>query len=532
MVESVSQQVGRYELIALLGEGGMARAYLALTRGPAGFNKVVVVKQIIPDLAQDADFVAMFLDEARLAARLHHPNIVQTFDVAEYDGAYVLVMEYLEGQSLASILKRLHPTTIPLETHLWLLSEVLTGLHYAHTLCDYSGSPLGVVHRDVSPGNVLVTYGGEVKLLDFGVAKARCALAPSIDKAIKGKVGYCAPEQLRTGDHDARADVFAVGVMLWEVLAGQRRRRGTSLAEAARARLDGDEPTITEVRPDIDPELARICDRATAMNPADRYATAAEFQTALRTHLDRVGTRGRQLLVQRMEESFAMDRRDLRRMIDKRLTTEELTPSGERGSRTLNSPGSSRSAAALAPVDAALSLRPRRRYFVPAVIIGGAAVGAVAALWWHGSGASGLPAAPAAARAAAVSHSAAPPQPAIPPQPAGQPGASGVPVPAPLVVPVAAPSTDTTNPRVPAHSAIDLARRRKRAKEHVELPAVADVASVKPAVPEPAPPPPPAKKRNAPGIETHDEFTPGNQLTRPSGRAIRGQLDERDPYSP
>jgi serine/threonine-protein kinase len=319
MSEELPRQIGRYEAITLLGEGGMARAYLVVNRGPGGFNKLAVIKQILPQYASDENFVAMFLDEARLAARLHHPNIVQTFDVAEHDGTYLLAMEYLDGLALSTIYRRIHPKVMPLETHLWVLTQILTGLHYAHTLCDYDGSPLGVVHRDVNPANILVTYSGEVKLLDFGVAKAAGALAAPTERSIKGKPAYCAPEQLYGGEPDARADVFSAGVMLWEVLAGRRFNRGATMVEAAKTRLSRKEPLIREVCPDVDPDLADICDRAMAWDSANRYSTAAEFRIELQAQLDKRNASGRQFLLERMNEVFTADRRELHKLIETRL---------------------------------------------------------------------------------------------------------------------------------------------------------------------------------------------------------------------
>src|SRR5579859_466457 len=153
-------RVGRYELVTMLGEGGMARVFLAINRGPIGFNKLVVVKQVRPELAWDREFLAMFFDEARIAARLNHPNVVQTYEVIEDTGQYLLAMEHLEGQTLSDVLRRIGRANMPLDEHLFVLTQVLTGLQYAHELCDYDGSPLGVVHRDVSPSNVFITYNG------------------------------------------------------------------------------------------------------------------------------------------------------------------------------------------------------------------------------------------------------------------------------------------------------------------------------------------------------------------------------------
>src|SRR5689334_3257328 len=191
-----ANSLGKYRLIAELGHGGMAEVYLAVVRGPAGFNKLVVVKQIRPQLAEDPEFLAMFLDEARLAARLSHPNVVQTNEVGQEGERHFLAMEYLDGQPLSRINQRLGPKGgLPLVMHLRVIADLLGGLHYAHELSDYDGTPLGVVHRDVTPHNIFITYDGVVKVVDFGIAKARDALTLTKVGIIKGKIAYMAPEQ-------------------------------------------------------------------------------------------------------------------------------------------------------------------------------------------------------------------------------------------------------------------------------------------------------------------------------------------------
>jgi serine/threonine protein kinase len=527
MREDIPHQIGRYDVVSLLGEGGMARAYLAVSRGPAGFNKVAVIKQILPSLARDADFIAMFLDEARLAARLHHPNIVQTFDVSEQDGSYVLAMEYLEGQTLATLYRRVHPKVIPLETHLWILTQVLAGLHYAHTLCDYDGSPLSVVHRDVSPGNVLVTYAGEVKLLDFGVAKARCAIAGATEKTIKGKPGYCAPEQLRTAEPDARADVFAVGVMLWEALAGRRLNRGATLVDVARARLSGAEPKIREVRPDIAPVLADICDRALALNPAQRFSTAAEFQMALQGQLNELGAHGRTALVEMLEKAFSTDRHEVRKLIERRLITDSAevrAVAADSPSKSVASAGLNQSPKATRP--------PRRRLGLAAVaLVGALAIGA----WWSfgrpkGSAGAASPNSSSAAAAkvvvAPLSPPVAPPPEVEAPKPAAQ---------APVVPTAEAqPKPEIPQPpplhKVPAKQrrsslsmAATAARRARNLSDVVTEPSAAAAQS---------PPPRAAAKRWSSPDDLQGGVVPGTHLVRPADKTNRGSIDEKDPYSP
>jgi serine/threonine protein kinase len=276
---------GRYEVIALLGEGGMARAYLALTRAPFNATKLVVIKQIRPEITSDEQFIRMFADEARIALRLSHANVVQTFEVVNEHGEHLLVMEYLDGRSLGHVLRRVGREAMPLDEHVWILTKVLAGLHYAHGLRDFDGAPLSIVHRDVSPANLFVTFDGEVKLLDFGIAKASGALATTREGVIKGKLGYASPEQCLGRAVDHRADLYAVGVMLWEAMARRRRAFGDTELAVLQARVTNAEPGIEVVWPEAPVKLAAISARALARKPEDRYPTALDFQRDLEAYL-------------------------------------------------------------------------------------------------------------------------------------------------------------------------------------------------------------------------------------------------------
>ncbi|MFT3767515.1 MAG: serine/threonine-protein kinase [Minicystis sp.] len=284
-----AQSVGKYRFIAMLGHGGMADVFLAVAQGPAGFNKLLVIKRLRPSLAEDPELCAMFLDEARLAARLNHKNVVQTNEVDLVDGQYFMAMEHLDGQPLHRVLGRAKQLDreVPLPVVLRVACEALNGLHYAHDLADYDGTPLGVVHRDVSPQNVFVTYDGQVKIVDFGIAKAARRVVETDTGVIKGKLSYMAPEQAfaPSAEIDRRADVFSVGVMLWEMLAGRRLWQSMGDPEILGA-LTREAPRIASARPTVDPELARICDKALSLDREDRYPTAA----ALRADLERAGT--------------------------------------------------------------------------------------------------------------------------------------------------------------------------------------------------------------------------------------------------
>lgn len=281
---AASATFGKYELFAKLGSGGMAEVFLALSRGMAGFNKLVVLKRLRPSLAEDTSMVSMFLDEARLAARLHHPNIVNTYEVGEQDGSYFIAMEYLEGQPLNRILKNAKAQE-SFTPAMWchVFAEALAGLHHAHEQKDFDGKPLDIVHRDLSPHNIFVTYSGETKLVDFGIAKASVNTTSTATGILKGKVNYMSPEQVR-GNADRRSDIFAMGLTLWEVLAGKGVFRGEAVTVLHRI-LNDAIPKLSEARPDIDPALEAIVMKALEKDKELRYQTADEFREALEEYV-------------------------------------------------------------------------------------------------------------------------------------------------------------------------------------------------------------------------------------------------------
>lgn len=282
--EASSQR--RYRLIAEIGRGGMAEVYLAVSQGPAGFNKLVVIKKALPGLALQPEFLTMFLDEARLGARMNHPNVVQTYEFGEEDGRHFIAMEYLDGQPYSRILNRMRGQAGGLEAlalghHLRILLDTLAGLHHAHELRDFDGSPLYVVHRDVTPQNVFVTYDGSIKVVDFGIAKAQDSSSRTVTGEIKGKVTYMSPEQVRGEPLDRRADLFAVGVMLWEVIAGRRMWKELPDITIVHELLRGHVPSLREVAPHAPPELLRICERALSPDREGRYPSALAMQREL-----------------------------------------------------------------------------------------------------------------------------------------------------------------------------------------------------------------------------------------------------------
>ncbi len=305
--------------MAKLGHGGMADVYLATARGPSGFNKLTVLKVLRPHLAGDPHFLTMFLDEARLAARLNHPNVVQTNEVGNTDDAHYLAMEYLEGQPLFRISAKLRAAKrIELPHNLRILCDALAALHYAHELSDYDGTALSVVHRDVSPHNLFVTYAGQVKLLDFGIAKALTSVAETSPGVLKGKVTYMAPEQAWGEQVDRRADVFAVGIMLWEALTG-RRLWLESEGNVLQRLVNGKIPSPTTVAPWVLERLEQITMKALALDKEDRYPTAAAFRADLLDALEELGRPDEDALSRLVVDLFASDRKAIRAVIDEQL---------------------------------------------------------------------------------------------------------------------------------------------------------------------------------------------------------------------
>ena len=340
--ETPAEAGGKYRFIAALGHGGMADVYLAVAVGPAGFNKLLVIKRLRQNLEDDPELRAMFLDEARLAARLNHRNVVQTNEVGVVDGQYFIAMEYLDGQPLNRVFARARNAQrpVPLGVSLHILCDVLAGLQYAHDLADYDGSPLHVVHRDVSPQNVFVTYDGQTKIVDFGIAKAARRMVETRAGVIKGKVSYMAPEQAfsPSSDVDGRADVFSVGVMLWEAIAGRRLWHGLGDPEIIGNMLK-EIPRVRDVVPDVLPELAAISERALCRDRDKRYPSAAALRAALEPCIEKLGPRtSAEEVGAYVREVFAKQRAELRGVIDRQLAALDEAPETRRESSVRSTP--------------------------------------------------------------------------------------------------------------------------------------------------------------------------------------------------
>ncbi|EYF01287.1 serine/threonine protein kinase [Chondromyces apiculatus] len=283
--EPLPRQFGKYTLLRRLAAGGMAELYLALHRSVASFEKLVVIKRILPSMNQDRAFIEMLLHEARIAATLSHPNIVQIFDVGQHDGCYFIAMEHIHGEDVRSIVRAMRRKSVaefPLEHALTICLGMCAGLAYAHEKRDLEGGVLDIVHRDISPQNVVVTFTGDVKIVDFGVAKSVQAGDEAEDgKLLKGKAPYMSPEQARGDAIDWRSDIFAVGVVLFELTTGRRLFKGSSEYETLHMITERDYPRPVELKPGYPPALDAIVMKALAKRREDRYQSAREMQGEL-----------------------------------------------------------------------------------------------------------------------------------------------------------------------------------------------------------------------------------------------------------
>ncbi|HSR96451.1 MAG TPA: protein kinase [Kofleriaceae bacterium] len=284
----LGKRLGKFEIVALLALGGTAEIYLARIGGAAGFEKYVVVKCLHDHLADDAEFVKMFLDEARLAAHLDHSNIVQTMELGNHEGRYYMVMEFLAGLSLAMIIRRaserMADTRVPVPVVLNILAQSAAGLHYAHEKA-MNGRALNIVHRDISPQNLVISFEGVVKLVDFGIAKAEMRETRTRSGTIKGKFAYMSPEQCVANNVDRRTDVFALGVIGHELLTGRRLFKRPSPYETYQAVIECDVKPPSVLEPTIDPELDAVIMRALTKDKADRYPSAEAFGDSLLGYL-------------------------------------------------------------------------------------------------------------------------------------------------------------------------------------------------------------------------------------------------------
>jgi serine/threonine protein kinase len=560
---------GRYELLLPLGEGRVTRVYLAV---PVGSTQTLVVKRLRPELAHQPDLCANFLTAARIGLQLNHPQIAKTTEVFTEGDEQLFAMEYLEGQTLADLVKRVGRKHMPLEEHLYVLCQALNGLAYCHSLVGPDGKPAGGNHREASANNIFITYTGEVKLIDFGVPES---LAPGLAARQEARgIGPFSPEQLCGLPVDAQSDVFSIGVLLWEALARRARAQGDDRAALIAARVAGSEPGPESLPPGLPRELIDICARATELDAGGRFANPAELAAALeriRATFPRVARAGD--LAALISRNFQLDRDAMRRRINQHLedarsavrlkTPPVVTPAAEGPSsdREITVPGGRTAAwfmesgeqpglghnenvgASVSDELPALPAQPNARR-VGMVLMGIAAAAVIIGIWslvrpgdapsgdTAASGRSGpawepiAPREPVAVDRAPALPTLTPPAPAVqppgppsPPPPAETPAATtaGPPAATPATQPASTLARVTTPPRP----------RPKRAASPSPLAPAAE----------------PTRQNPVPLIDSSGSLvsvprpallTPRSTTFEESGRgtssAPRRQLDEQDPY--
>jgi serine/threonine protein kinase len=342
--ERIRETFGRYQLLGLLGQGGMGRLYIAERRGIQGFVKIVALKVILPHLADSAQLREMFLNEARIAAKLEHPNIVVTYELGEFEGKYFIAMEYLPGEDFSAIAARCQGALrIPIEIACALAQQASQGLHYAHEARDEKGRPIGLVHRDVNLRNIFLTYHGVVKVLDFGVVRGGDGKR-TVPGAFKGKYGYCAPEQLDGGQVDRRTDVFCLGIVLWECLTGMPLFDAATDAQTIDAVRSRRVEAPSVLRPEIPKALDDIVLRALSRDPGKRFQSAHDLSEELDAFLLERDTRPSSKSLGRWLESiFGAERAALKKSISQGAPVEgaldKLAALDGPGSRPGSNPG-------------------------------------------------------------------------------------------------------------------------------------------------------------------------------------------------
>jgi len=303
-----SRNIGPYKVIGRLGKGGMAEVLLTI-QNDEHFKRLVVVKRVLTELEEeDEQFIKMFLDEARLAARLNHPNVVQTYEVGQDGASPFLAMEFLDGQSLNVLQRRTHSLgrKIPVEVALKIFYDVIDGLHYAHELKDFDGKTLGVIHRDVTPSNIFIKYDGTTKLVDFGIAKSTTNKEKTKAGMLKGKMAYMAPEQFKDAPITRTVDLWAMGIVMWETLAGERLFRGKNDFDTVQAVMKREIPKLSQKRTDVPAEIDALIAKALERDSSKRFATGEEMKTQIEDLAFKIGKPLRKTDVAKlMQELFA-----------------------------------------------------------------------------------------------------------------------------------------------------------------------------------------------------------------------------------
>ena len=337
--QELLESLERYKLVARLGQGGMAEVYLAAWEVAPFVHRPVVIKRLHPHFNEDQRLVQMFLDEARLLTQLDHPHVVKTLEAGVIDGRCCIAMEYLEGQPLHRVLRRAYQRTgLPPHIAVSIAISVLDGLHYSHETTDANGQALEIVHRDVSPQNVFVTNDGQVKVLDFGIAKAKTQEGRTATGIIKGKVGYIAPEQASAEVVDRRADVWSTGVLLWEALTGARLFKAETDAATLGLCLVGEIPSAGSRRSGLPIELDVVLARALQRDRQLRYQSAGAMRKDLENWLARAGfSRDARAIAALMKQLFASEIVEQQRLVSVLMARSDCTPPAPTSNRVPSS---------------------------------------------------------------------------------------------------------------------------------------------------------------------------------------------------
>ncbi|MCU0692724.1 MAG: serine/threonine protein kinase [Polyangiaceae bacterium] len=370
--DGLPERFGRYALLRRLATGGMAELFLALHRSVAGFEKLIVIKRILPSMNDDKAFIDMLLHEARIAATLSHPNVVEVYDVGFEQGAYYIAMEHIQGEDLRCVvrqMKKLHLDEFPMEHALTICMGVCAGLAYAHEKRALDGTPLRIVHRDISPQNVVVAYTGEVKVVDFGIAKSTAQVGEDTKSGrLKGKVPYMSPEQAMGEQIDWRSDIFSAGIILFELTTGKRLFKGANELETLRLICERDYPYPSQVRPGYPRRLETIVMRALAKNRAQRYQSAREMQADLEAFVRDERAKASGLEVGSWMQALFADKidqqkgvlQDLKLLADVIVTQTLSETLGHEGQESATSPTGQLSASGSAHTLAGSTPSPRR----------------------------------------------------------------------------------------------------------------------------------------------------------------------------
>ena len=321
-------RVGRYVLFGEIAAGGMAAVHFGRVRGDASFARIVAIKRLHPHLAKESELANMFVDEARIAARIQHPNVASILDVVALpEGELLIVMEYVAGESLSRLLRRLRSDgeTAPADVTCAVICDALGGLHAAHQAKDDMGQVLGIIHRDVSPQNLLVGADGITRLVDFGVAKARGRIQATRANQVKGKIAYMAPEQLRGAAIDRRADIYAMGVVMWEALAGERLFEADSEGETVTKILDRVIPAPSTVRSAVPKALDGVVLKALARDPSGRFGTARDMAAAIESAMTPASARGVADFVQMVAGDVLAERQRAVAELERRTENDDST---------------------------------------------------------------------------------------------------------------------------------------------------------------------------------------------------------------